>query len=157
MYNSEFGISGRQDWKFQDSESRNSEFRKLDFRIGKLEFWKSETGPGNFRIQKVQNSELDAIRYAIVFHWFWSVGLSPKTPRPIEDITVASAFLYSLSTALSQSAVAYVHVASGRPISDRLSPRHHCSASDKRSFFLLPRCKRSTVRYTVTWPCVNIS
>ena len=51
--------------------------------------------------------------------------------------------LYSPSTALSQSAVAYVHVAPGRPISDRLS---HCSASDKRSTFC----------YTVTWPCVNI-
>ena len=49
-------------------------------------------------------------------------SVSQDPPRPIEDITVASAFLYSLSTALSQSAVAYVHVASGRPISDRLSP-----------------------------------
>ena len=46
-------------------------------------------------------------------------------PRPIEDIVVVSVFLYSPSTALSQSAVAYVHVAPGRPISDRLLHRYH--------------------------------
>ena len=50
----------------------------------------------------------------------WSVSQDP--PRPIEDITVAFGLLYSLSTALSQSAVSYAHAAPGRPISDRLSP-----------------------------------
>ena len=133
--------------KLQNSESGNwisefrigkldretSEFRKLDFRIGKLEFWKSETGPGNFRIQnsgnlRIQNTsefrKLDAIRYAIVLS-FIGFGLSfclPTPPRPIEDISVAFGLLYSLSTALSQSAVSYAHAAPGRPISDRLSP-----------------------------------
>jgi len=75
--NRETGILKIGNWtgKLQNSESQDSEFRKLqnsekfriqetsefrigklDFRIGKLEFFKSETGPGNFRIQKLQNS-----------------------------------------------------------------------------------------------------
>ena len=80
----------KKDWKIQDSESRNSEFRKLQNSesgnwTGKLQNsgnWISE-----FRkLQNLETSEfrigkLDAIRYAIVFHWFWSVGLSPKTPQ----------------------------------------------------------------------------
>ena len=49
-------------------------------------------------------------------------SVSQDPPRPIEDITVVFGLLYSPSTALSQSAATYVHVASGRPISDRLSP-----------------------------------
>ena len=49
-------------------------------------------------------------------------SVSQDPPRPIEDITVAFGLLYSLSTALSQSAVSYAHAAPGRPISDRLSP-----------------------------------
>ena len=49
-------------------------------------------------------------------------SVSQDPPRPIEDITVAFGLLYSPSTAPSQPAVSHVHVASGRPISDRLSP-----------------------------------
>ena len=65
--NRETGILKVGNWtgKLQDSEN---------FRIGKLDRETSE-------FRKLQNSELDAIRYAIVFHWFWSVGLSPKTPQ----------------------------------------------------------------------------
>ena len=54
-----------------------------------------------------------------------SVRSPGPPPRPIEDIVVVSVFLYSPSTALSQSAVAYVHVGRGRPISDRLLHRYH--------------------------------
>ena len=69
--NRETGILKVGNWtgKLQNSESQDSEFRKL-------QNW--ETGPGNF--QDSEFRKLDAIRYAIVFHWFWSVGLSPKTP-----------------------------------------------------------------------------
>ena len=49
-------------------------------------------------------------------------SVSQDPTRPIEDIVVAFGLLYSLSTALSQSAVSYANAAPGRPISDRLSP-----------------------------------
>ena len=42
-----------------------------------------------------------------------SVSHDPPAPKPIEHITVALVFLYSPSTALSQSAVAYLHAAPG--------------------------------------------
>ena len=51
-------------------------------------------------------------------------SVSQDPPRPIEDITVASAFLYSPSTALSQSAVAcvHVHLADQSAIASRQTP-----------------------------------
>jgi len=70
-------------------------------------------GPGPW------NSETVACYSPLLVLVCWSVSQDPP-PRPIEGINFASAFLYSPSTALSQSAVAYVHVGPGRPISDRL-------------------------------------
>ena len=57
-----------------------------NFRIQKVGIQNSGNWISEFRIGKLDREtsefrELDAIRYAIVFHWFWSVGLSPKTPQ----------------------------------------------------------------------------
>ena len=96
----------KENWKLGTVELRNCGTPKLLRNWGTVEF-------RNY-------SEIVACYSPLLVLVCWSVSQDP--PRPIEDITVASAFLYSPSTALSQSAVTYVHVASGRPISDRLSP-----------------------------------
>ena len=78
-------------------------------------------GTGTMAVELWNYSEVIVACYSpLLVLVCWSVSQDP--PRPIEHITVAFGLLYSPSTALSQSAVSYVHVASGRPISDRLSP-----------------------------------
>ena len=82
-----------QETGFQNLESGNcnSESRKLDREIIILKVGIQNSGNWTGKLQNSENSEfriqetsefrkVDAIRYAIVFHWFWSVGLSPKTP-----------------------------------------------------------------------------
>ena len=81
--------------------------------------------------QKGKKTSIEYLRLTVGF--CLSVRLPRPPPRPIEDIVVASVFLYSPSTALSQSAVAYVHVAPAADQSAIASSlhRYHCSACNK--------------------------